>query len=115
MVDIAKGYDPPYRTQYLDAALEFRLPYWDYFRPRGGAVEFPGVVDKGITRFDYDYSLPRIFTEKAVSARYPPNNELRSLSRNPFQTHEFINDESSKIEWHIFAKDVRKESAYHQY
>lgn len=107
MVDIAKDYDLPYRNQYLDAALDFRLPYWDYFRPRGGPVEFPGVIDKGTTRFPYDYSLPRIFTEQTVSARYPPNNELRSLSRNPFQSHEFINDESSKIEWDVFASDVR--------
>lgn len=109
MVEIAKRYDTTHRAEYLDAVAQFRLPFWDYFRPRGGAVEFPGiggVVDKGSTSFPYDYSLPRIFTEKTISARFYPNNELKSLGRNPFHSHKFSDEEASKIEWNIFANDV---------
>ena len=112
MVDIAQRYvDPSVRAEYRDAVAQFRLPYWDYYRPRGGPVTFPGIVDKGTTSFPYDYSLPRIFTEKSVSARFPPNNELKSLRRNPFHFHPFDDKESSRIEWEIFAPDVRPQAS----
>ena len=106
MVEIAKRYDASHRNQYLDAVAQFRLPFWDYFRPRGGPVRFPGIVDEGTTVFPYDYSLPRIFTEHSVSAHFYPNNQLKSLGRNPFHFHEFSDKESSRIEWDIFASKV---------
>ena len=86
MVDIAKRYDGRHKDLYIRAALQFRLPFWDYFRPRGGSVKFPGVIEERSTTFIYDYSVPRIFTEKIVNVRRPPGNQLEPLTRNPFNT-----------------------------
>ena len=107
MVDIAKRYNAPHKEEYLDAVLQFRLPFWDYYRPRGGPVTFPGVIDRGSTSFPYDYSLPRILTEPKVFARFYPDNEQKQLEQNPFQFHAFDEDESAKIEWDVFAISVR--------
>lgn len=50
MINVADQYDDAnVKSEYEAAALEFRLPYWDYYRPRAGAVEFPGIVDNGTT------------------------------------------------------------------
>ena len=106
MVEIAKRYNGDLQDVYLNAVAQFRIPYWDYFRPRGGAVKFPGVVDKGETSFPYDYSLPRIFTEKSVSVRLYPDDKLTSLGRNPFNYYGFNDKASSKIEWDVFARNV---------
>jgi tyrosinase len=92
MVDIAQAYDPPYRQRYLDAAKSFRLPYLDYFRPRGGEVTFPGQSlndDDGKTSFPYDFRLPDILNEKKVALRLPPQNVLQYDIDNPLYTYHF--------------------------
>lgn len=91
MVDIADQYtDAKIKDDYLAAALEFRLPYWDYYRARGGPINFPGVVDDGqLTEFDYDFKIPIIFTETEVYARKPPSNSLEKMTSNPFSSFAF--------------------------
>lgn len=91
MIDIADQYaDTKTKNDYLAAALEFRLPYWDYYRPRDGPVNFPGVIDNGkTTSFNYDYRAPIIFTEAEVYARKPPNNSLEKMTSNPFSGFAF--------------------------
>ncbi len=84
MIDTAKLFTGDLKDQYILEALQFRLPFWDYFRPRGGPVEFPGVIDKGTTTFDYDYSVPRVFTEKTLRVRRPPDNGIEEMDHNPF-------------------------------
>ncbi|KAI9663307.1 MAG: hypothetical protein M1831_002591 [Alyxoria varia] len=103
MVEIAKRYNPTDRAVYLDKVTEFRLPFWDYYRPRGGPVTFPGVIDEGKTSFPYDYRLPKIFTEKNLFARLYPDNTLKPLPRNPFQYYKFVDEDSRQIEWKKFA------------
>jgi tyrosinase len=91
MVDVANKYNSPHRERYLAACKEFRLPYMDYFRPRGGRVEFPGVVNgrQGTTSFPYDFRLPDIFNAKKVTIRVAPNDELDVNFDNPLYTYRF--------------------------
>jgi len=58
MLKIAQGFSD--KERYTKAAMEFRLPIWDYFRSRGGKSRFPGVTNPktGATVFKYDYSVP---------------------------------------------------------
>ncbi|KAH7403824.1 hypothetical protein BKA64DRAFT_461089 [Cadophora sp. MPI-SDFR-AT-0126] len=90
MVEIAGRYDEPHRQKYLDAAKTFRLPYLDYFRPRDGKVEFPGLgPNASQTTFPYNFRLPDILNEKKIALRLPPDNELAYDIDNPLYTYEF--------------------------
>jgi tyrosinase len=90
MVEIAGRYDGPHRQKYLDAAKTFRLPYLDYFRPRDGKVEFPGLGQNASkTTFPYNFRLPDILNEKKIALRLPPNNELAYDIDNPLYTYKF--------------------------
>ena len=82
--------DEKVKANYRVAARSFRLPYWDYYRPRGDEVHFPGVTQrqKKQTSFPYDFSLPQIFTMEEVMIRLPPNNEIK-LVKNPLYTYKF--------------------------
>lgn len=91
MLAIADEYTEEYKAQYMKAAQEFRLPYWDYYRPRGGRVKFPGIIDNGMTAFPYDYSCPEVFTTKELMVRMPPNNTPKSI-KNPLFSYKFDKD-----------------------
>lgn len=52
MVEIARKFTDS--EKYLKAAQSFRLPYWDYYRPRSYETVFPGVTmgrNKGTGQF----------------------------------------------------------------
>ncbi|CZT49606.1 uncharacterized protein RSE6_10479 [Rhynchosporium secalis] len=90
MAEIAGKYDEPHRQKYLDAAKTFRLPYLDYFRPRDGKVEFPGLKPNASrTSFPYNFRLPDILNEEKIALRLPPNNELAYDIDNPLYTYKF--------------------------
>jgi len=91
MVEIAQKYDPPHRERYLKAAKEFRLPYLDYFRPRGGEVTFPGrrVGNSTRTSFPYDFRLPDIFNEKKIALKLAPRDTLTPDQDNPLYSFKF--------------------------
>jgi tyrosinase len=91
MVDVAYKYNEPLKTRFRDAAINFRLPYWDYFRPRKGPgnFTFPGVISSGQTAYDYDFSAPAIFTTPTVTVRYYPDGKPRLLQRNPLHHYAF--------------------------
>lgn len=89
MVEIAGKYDQPHRQRYLDAAKSFRLPYLDYFRPRGGNVSFPGISRGSKTSFPYDFRLPDIFNEQKVALKLPPHDNLQTGIDNPLYTYKF--------------------------
>jgi tyrosinase len=58
--------------RYRQAAQKFRLPYWDYFRPRAHrTTAFPGIVDNGTTSFPFDFSVPQIFTLQQIMIDLP--------------------------------------------
>lgn len=89
MVDIAKTYNEPHRSRYTAACKEFRLPYFDYFRPRGGRVEFPGVVAGRTTSFPYDFRLPDIFNVQKVTILTAPDDVADPNFDNPLYAYKF--------------------------
>ena len=68
MVEVAKRFPEADRPAQLAAVQKFRLPFWDYYRPRDYATSFPGIVTrKGLTSFPYDFSAPQVLTlEKLI-------------------------------------------------
>lgn len=42
MMEVAQTFEDS--EKYVKAAQEFRLPYWDYYRPRSYETVFPGVT-----------------------------------------------------------------------
>lgn len=81
MAEIATRYeDDAVRENYLSAVKEFRLPYWDYFRPRRAEK-----VDQNSFRTGagYSFNLPLIFTTQEIIVRQTPDNKLVKLSSNP--------------------------------
>lgn len=78
MTRIAEKFPDKVKQMYRDKVSKFRLPYWDYFRPRAKReTKFPGItLPFGKTSFPYDFSIPRIFTEPKVMIRTPEKNEL---------------------------------------
>jgi hypothetical protein len=109
MVEVAKTYDEPLKTRFIDAAINFRLPYWDYFRPRAGPGNFifPGVISDGSTTYPYDYSAPLIFTRPSVTVKFPPKGKPDSLP-NPLHHYNFKakTGQLSADEWKSFSGDV---------
>lgn len=112
MVNLAKQWKTAEnRERYHQAALEFRMPYWDYYRPRGPRVNFPGVIKKGMTSFAYDYSCPIAFTVENINVRTAPDDKWTPMS-NPLHHWEFEKDFVPEKDW-LFAKayvadEVRK-------
>ena len=80
MLDIVKA-DFPNSMKYRDAALKFRLPYWDPYRPRGGRISFPGAG--GTTSFPYDFKLPEILTVEQVMVLTKETDTRLTRIRNP--------------------------------
>ena len=100
MMKIAESYHDAYRNDYIQAVQGFRLPYWDFHRPRGHAVSFPGVLNPNkTTNFDYDYSVPRIFSVTDVTVRKPPHNQLQALGNNPLNFFKFPDGGIPSDEW----------------
>lgn len=110
MIDIVNRYNEPLKTRFLDAAINFRLPYFDYFRPRAGPgrFTFPGVISNGQTAYDYDFSAPAIFTVPSVTVRYYPDGKPRQLARNPLHHYAFQakSGQLSAQEWDTISRDV---------
>lgn len=92
MVEIANSYSPAHRDRYVTACKEFRFPYMDYFRPRGGKVDFPGVggnPNTPQTSFPYDFRLPDIFSVKKITIRTAPDDAPDPDFENPLYTYKF--------------------------
>lgn len=105
MIEIAQGWVPEVeRAGQIKAANNFRLPYWDYWKPRGrGLVTFPGVVndDGKRTSFKYDFRIPDIFVATKVMVRRPEVAKLVPMD-NPLVSFSFPKKESDQAwdtEW----------------
>lgn len=113
---------PEQKEKYLKAAKQFRLPFIDYFRPRGYARMIPGKREfddptpiggmyprlRGtaqMTWVPYDYSLPQIFTLPKIMVKTLPNNELKAV-RNPFFSFDIPEGSISELEWKAANLDV---------
>ena len=109
MVDIAERFPESKRQKYRDAAQDFRLPFWDYFRTRGRRLTvFPGrTLDGGKTSFPWDFSIPQIFTVPEIVLRTPDNDELK-LCPNPMIRFRFpVKGSIPEKQWStVIKKDV---------
>lgn len=91
MAEIVGKFPAQFQRKYQAALKEFRLPYWDYYRPRNkGTVTMPGVGGPGgTTTFEYDFALPQIFVMEQIMVRhYADNDELQPMP-NPLRTFSF--------------------------
>jgi tyrosinase len=91
------------RDKYTKAADDFRYPFWDYFRPRGDRVTFPGVIDDVIhqgkkTEFRYDYSCPVAFTSEKIRILTYPDDQPEIMD-NPLHHYNFEKDFISAKTW----------------
>lgn len=92
MNQIVQEFDPQYRQQYQKALESFRLPYWDYYRPRyARETVFNGITgaDRRTTSFPYDFSMPRVFTESKLTVRRPGANNPAVMDPNPLSYFKF--------------------------
>lgn len=102
MLDIAKKFPDANKQHYVDAVQKFRLPYWDYYRPRAKKkVWFRGVKPNDITSFPFDFSIPQVFTVTKLMVRTPSKNELTPID-NPLTSFTFPEDGSK---WAIDTSD----------
>lgn len=99
------------KKDYINAAKEFRLPYWDYYRPRDVSVWIAGVFpDKDFkTQTPYDFHMPKIFTEPIVMVKTLPDNDLKPMD-NPFYEFKFQEKDLSDEEWG--KSDLSKKRAF---
>ena len=92
MLDIANTWEGDgLREQYRQSALNFRLPYWDYYRPRAynqKGFTFPGIIKNGLTAYPYDFAAPLVFTTEELMIRQPKTNEAVP-TRNPLFNYTF--------------------------
>ncbi|KAH7232954.1 common central domain of tyrosinase-domain-containing protein [Fusarium tricinctum] len=88
------------KKKYLAAAQQFRIPYWDYYRPRAYTKPtFPGVTNPndGTTTAPFDWGAPQIFTLPEVMVRRLPDNKLISMP-NPFFQFKFNPEQFNKLD-----------------
>lgn len=93
------------KQAYANAAKQFRLPFWDYYRPRGYQTTFPGVADGQKKTAPFDYGLPQIFTLPEVMIRTLPDNDLKALP-NPFWQYKFSAGDLNARDWQLSGIDV---------
>ena len=83
MLEIAEKYDDEtLRETYRKAALQFRQPYWDPFRARGGRVTFAGVRNKKGTSFPFDFRIPTVFVTEKLNLKMWPKGDYQLID-NP--------------------------------
>jgi tyrosinase len=97
------------KQKYDEAVKSFRLPYWDYYRPRDGPTTFPGVKDGPRTDAPYNYRAPWIFTEPQIMVKTLPDDELKPMD-NPFLQWKFASGGLSDKEWGVSQVQVNPPS-----
>ncbi|KAK3319425.1 hypothetical protein B0H66DRAFT_603970 [Apodospora peruviana] len=97
MYTIAESYtDSAVRSRYLEAVQEFRLPYYDYFRPRGGEVTFNLGGGRSKT-FPWDFRLPDVFMEPTLTVRFAPDDKPKDGIPNPLYSYRFKDSKSGQL------------------
>ncbi|KAI9894687.1 MAG: hypothetical protein M1814_002043 [Vezdaea aestivalis] len=99
IMDIVEEFPASAKPKYKAAARLFRLPYWDYYRPRATGAKFPGIKGTGSTTgFDYDFYVPRAITLKKVMIRTPQEDKLE-LKENPLRFTQFPKGVLTDNDW----------------
>lgn len=99
MLAIVREYDRSIQPKYKAAARAFRLPYWDYFRPRDVDAKFPGIKFEGRrTSYEYDFRMPDILNVTDVMIRMPPYDHLEMRS-NPLYNFKFNDKLNLDRDW----------------
>lgn len=85
MLSIANQFQQP--STWVEAVKEFRLPFWDYLRPRGGNTRFPGVKDPdwGTTGYGWDFSIPYILETEDVMVYKPYDKDNPQIKETDLQ------------------------------
>lgn len=86
MAEIAERFPEAVRPRYRTALKEFRLPYWDYFRPRD--IDNTNQTNTFRKGTDYLFYLPRVFTTENLTVRRTSDDKRESI-RNPL--YRYIN------------------------
>lgn len=89
MLPIAGSYTNAARKDaYLKAVEKFRLPFWDYHRPRDYDAVFPGVTQEDdTTKFPYDFSVPQILTLEEINVPLPPEDTSTPIKNPLYSGH----------------------------
>ncbi|KAL9070477.1 MAG: hypothetical protein Q9157_005808 [Trypethelium eluteriae] len=84
MAEIAELFPENAKKKYRDSLKDFRLPYWDYYKPRNQTkTKMPGITQPGgATSFEYDFGIPQVFTVESVMVRRTSDDQLEPLE-NP--------------------------------
>lgn len=101
MAALAKQWTGSRGTDYQTALKTFRLPYWDYYRPRNYYARFSGrTLPDGQTASQYDYSMPQIFTLTKVMVQMPGEKTLTPMD-NPLTSFNFPKGALLDSEWDL--------------
>jgi tyrosinase len=108
MLKIAETFPDESKQRYRDAVPKFRLPYWDYFRPRAKReTSFPGIkLPFGKTSFPYDFSIPQIFTMPKIMIRTPKEDKLEPYD-NPLFNFAFPKGAIPDGDWKVLNNERR--------
>lgn len=96
MAEIVERYPEASKDKYRAALKEFRLPYWDYFRPRAQRqTVFNGITSSNgqETSFAYDFMMPEILTADKVMVRQTSDDKLTPID-NPLRRLAFPSQQS---------------------
>lgn len=107
MYRIAKQFEEPYQSDYIKAATNFRLPYWDPWMPRHSVDRAKGQQNWGAW-----FGVPAILRAQEVFVRRPDNPEKLVPIDNPlyrYKTppHRDLLPEA-KVGWTDFFEAVRR-------
>ena len=112
MEEIVESFAEPFKSQYRRAAERFRLPYWDYYRPRDYDADFSGVIKDGQTNFEVDFSVPQIFLLEKIMVHLPPHDSVK-LENNPLRTFWFpYQGGIPEEQWRLTKLDVSLKMSY---
>ncbi|MCJ1396693.1 hypothetical protein MMC18_009585 [Xylographa bjoerkii] len=105
MLKLAEQYPNP--QKHIEAAKLFRLPYWDYYRPRAWDTEFTGIMldDGNMTKAPVDFRMPLIFTQIKVMISTPSTGGKPQLMDNPLVFYNFPEGGIESEDWDILMLD----------
>lgn len=94
MLEIALTF--PDADEQVKAAEQFRLPYWDYYRPRDWNGPRQGLPN---------FYAPQVFTLEEVMVQLPGSDKLE-LIKNPLHHYEFPTEAIPSSQWSITGASV---------
>ncbi|KAB2569580.1 Tyrosinase [Lasiodiplodia theobromae] len=98
--------------KYLEAAKQFRLPYWDYFKPREQKdIVFTRPNGTKAT-FPYDFRLPEVLKQDKLMVYRPGNEEQLGPMDNPLKSFRFPKKGSIPLsQWQVMEDRAKAQGA----